>query len=62
MRRADGYSLPIPMIEVDVENNLPAYEWEAEPLPILHGFPVRAMFPESMGSRWVKWLVEIEVY
>jgi len=59
---ADGYSVPVPMIEVDVENNLLAYEWEGEPLPILHGFPVRAVFPESAGSRWVKWLVEIEVY
>jgi DMSO/TMAO reductase YedYZ molybdopterin-dependent catalytic subunit len=59
---ADGYSVPVPMTEVRAENNLLAYEWEGEPLPILHGFPVRAVFPESMGSRWVKWLVEIEVY
>jgi DMSO/TMAO reductase YedYZ molybdopterin-dependent catalytic subunit len=59
---ADEYSMPVPMIEVSVENNLLAYEWEGEPLPILHGFPVRAVFPESAGSRWVKWLVEIEVY
>jgi DMSO/TMAO reductase YedYZ molybdopterin-dependent catalytic subunit len=59
---ADGYAMPVPMTEVSSENNLLAYEWEGEPLPILHGFPVRAVFPESMGSRWVKWLVEIEVY
>jgi DMSO/TMAO reductase YedYZ molybdopterin-dependent catalytic subunit len=59
---ADGYSMPVPMIEVRVEDNLLAYEWEGEPLPILHGFPVRAVFPESVGGRWVKWLVEIEVY
>jgi len=62
MTSTDGYSVSVPMIEVDVENNLLAYEWEGEPLPILHGFPVRAVFPESVGSRWVKWLVEIEVY
>ncbi|GAB4526972.1 MAG: hypothetical protein Kow0063_01780 [Anaerolineae bacterium] len=59
---ADGYSMPISMLELDTEDNLLAYEWEGEPLPILHGFPVRAVFPELMGSRWVKWLVEIEVY
>lgn len=59
---ADGYAMPVSMTEVRSERNLVAYEWEGEPLPILHGFPVRAVFPESMGSRWVKWLVEIEVY
>jgi len=59
---ADGYAMPVSMTEVRSERNLVAYKWEGEPLPILHGFPVRAVFPESMGSRWVKWLVEIEVY
>jgi DMSO/TMAO reductase YedYZ molybdopterin-dependent catalytic subunit len=39
-----------------------AYAWEGEPLPILHGFPVWAVFPELDGSTWVKWLVKIEVY
>ena len=38
-----------------------AYEWEGEPLPILHGFPLRAVFPQLDGSRWAKWLIEIEV-
>jgi DMSO/TMAO reductase YedYZ molybdopterin-dependent catalytic subunit len=39
-----------------------AYEWEGEPLPIIHGFPVRAVFPALSGNTWVKWLVEIQVY
>jgi len=59
---ADGYSVSISMLELDSKDNLLAYEWEGEPLPILHGFPVRAVFPELVGGRWVKWLVEIEVY
>jgi DMSO/TMAO reductase YedYZ molybdopterin-dependent catalytic subunit len=50
------------MIEVGVEKNLLAYEWKGEQLSILQGFPVRDVFPESVGSRWVKWLVESEVY
>jgi len=58
---ANGYSVPISMLELDSKDNLLAYEWEGEPLPILHGFPVRAVFHELVGSRWVKWLVEIEV-
>ncbi len=38
-----------------------AYEWESQPLPILHGFPLRAIFPGHYGSYWVKWLTEIIV-
>jgi DMSO/TMAO reductase YedYZ molybdopterin-dependent catalytic subunit len=38
-----------------------AYELRGEPVPILHGFPVRAAFPGQPGFYWVKWLVKIEV-
>ena len=38
-----------------------AYELRGEPVPILHGFPVRAAFPGLPGFYWVKWLVKIEV-
>ena len=38
-----------------------AYEWEGKTLPLLHGFPLRAVFPGLEGSYWVKWLVKIEV-
>jgi DMSO/TMAO reductase YedYZ molybdopterin-dependent catalytic subunit len=31
-----------------------AYEWEGEPLPILHGFPVRVALPGVSGGYWVK--------
>jgi len=59
---ADGYSVPVPLSEALSEKNFLAYAWEGEPLPILHGFPVRAVFPEFDGDTWVKWLVKIEVY
>ena len=59
---ADGYSTTIPMSSARAENNLLAYEWEGEPLPILHGFPVRAVLPALSGGYWAKWLVGIEVY
>lgn len=62
LRSADGYA---GYIRLDAARgnarNLLAYEWEGEPLPALHGFPVRAVFPDEEGSEWVKWLVEIEV-
>jgi DMSO/TMAO reductase YedYZ molybdopterin-dependent catalytic subunit len=58
---ADGYSAFVSMDMVLGGNNFLAYEWEGEPVPIFHGFPVRAVFPVLEGNKWVKWLIEIEV-
>jgi len=58
----DGYSTSVPLATALSETSLLAYEWEGEPLPILHGFPVRAVLPGEPGSSWAKWLVEIKVY
>jgi DMSO/TMAO reductase YedYZ molybdopterin-dependent catalytic subunit len=58
---ADGYSTYVPLEPARSEDNLIAYEWEGQPLPILHGFPARALFPQMPGSASVKWLLEIEV-
>ncbi len=54
------------IISVDIEHALSgtsflAYELRGKPVPILHGFPVRAAFPGQPGFYWVKWLVKIEV-
>jgi DMSO/TMAO reductase YedYZ molybdopterin-dependent catalytic subunit len=57
----DGYSAFVTMQQARSGNNYLAYEWEGKPIPILHGFPVRAVFPALYGSKWVKWLVEIKV-
>jgi DMSO/TMAO reductase YedYZ molybdopterin-dependent catalytic subunit len=59
---ADGYATSIPLSTALSETSLLAYEWEGEPLPILHGFPVRAVLPGEPGSSWAKWLTEIKVY
>jgi DMSO/TMAO reductase YedYZ molybdopterin-dependent catalytic subunit len=58
---ADGYSRQVPLTEGVFEAGFLAYEWEGEPLPILHGFPVRVVLPGISGGSWVKWLVAIEV-
>jgi DMSO/TMAO reductase YedYZ molybdopterin-dependent catalytic subunit len=58
---ADGYEAFVSLSEALSSGGLLAYEWEGEPLPILHGFPVRAVFPTLEGNKWVKWVVEIEV-
>lgn len=58
---ADGYSTNVPVTAALADDSLLAYEWEGEPVPVLHGFPVRAVFPALDGNTWAKWLVEIEV-
>jgi DMSO/TMAO reductase YedYZ molybdopterin-dependent catalytic subunit len=58
---ADGYSASVSLKQARLENNFLAYEWEGNPLPVLHGFPVRAVFPELEGNKWVKWLIRIEI-
>jgi DMSO/TMAO reductase YedYZ molybdopterin-dependent catalytic subunit len=57
----DGYTSNVSIAEANANENFLAYEWNGQPLPILHGFPIRAVFPAMQGYKWVKWLVEIEV-
>ena len=58
---ADKYQSRMDLQLALSEGNFLAYEWRDQPLPILHGFPLRAVFPSLPGSYWVKWLVEIRV-
>ncbi len=58
---ADGYGVYVALANLEELGGFLAYEWEGEPLPILHGFPVRAVLPGQTGGLWVKWLVGIEV-
>ncbi len=59
---ADNYFASVTLEQARAhEDNLLAYEWSGQPLPILHGFPLRAVFPGLYGNKWVKWLLEIKV-
>jgi DMSO/TMAO reductase YedYZ molybdopterin-dependent catalytic subunit len=58
---ADGYWNLERLDVATAPDNLLAYEWEGQTLPVLHGFPVRAVLPTEEGSKWVKWLVQIDV-
>ena len=62
MVAADDYEQTVDLAVARNEKNFLAYEWNGEPLPVLHGFPVRAVFPGMAGRFWVKWLVRIEVH
>jgi DMSO/TMAO reductase YedYZ molybdopterin-dependent catalytic subunit len=57
----DGYTSTVPVSAALADDSLLAYEWEGQPVPVLHGFPVRAVFPALDGNTWAKWLVGIEV-
>ena len=62
LRGADGYTARLELEVVrDGNRHILAYEWEGESLPVLHGFPLRAVFSQQQGNKWVKWLLEIEV-
>lgn len=61
MNAPDGKEAFIELKKARAKDAILAYEWEGQPLPVLHGFPVRAIFPGSYGSAWVKWLTEIVV-
>jgi DMSO/TMAO reductase YedYZ molybdopterin-dependent catalytic subunit len=51
----------IPMSKAMEQNTLIAWAINGEPLPKVHGFPLRAMTPGWVGSASIKWLVGIEV-
>ena len=58
---ADGYKTNVSLEIALNPNNFLAYKLAGETLPVLHGFPIRAVFPGQDGYYWVKWLIEIEV-
>jgi sulfite oxidase len=51
----------IPMSKAMEPNTLVAWAINGEPLPKIHGFPLRSMVPGWVGSASAKWLVGIEV-
>jgi DMSO/TMAO reductase YedYZ molybdopterin-dependent catalytic subunit len=58
---ADGYKTSLPVVAALDRSNFLAYEWNGQPLPRLHGFPLREVLPNDAGGQWNKWIVEITV-
>jgi DMSO/TMAO reductase YedYZ molybdopterin-dependent catalytic subunit len=57
----DAYRTTVSLEEAKQPENFLAYELEGKPLPVLHGFPLRAVFPGLEGNKWARWVVGIEV-
>jgi DMSO/TMAO reductase YedYZ molybdopterin-dependent catalytic subunit len=57
----DRYRAVLTLDEAQENENFLAYEVNGQILPILHGFPLRAVLPGMDGSSWIKWVVEIQV-
>jgi DMSO/TMAO reductase YedYZ molybdopterin-dependent catalytic subunit len=58
---AQSYTEDFRPADVQAPQNFLAYEWNGEPLPRSHGFPLRGVFPGHPGSNWVKWVVAIDI-
>ncbi len=58
-RGIDGRTDSVLLDSVPGSQYFLAYEWEGEPLPVSHGFPLRVALPGETGGSWVKWLQEI---
>jgi len=56
-----GYSDSIPFAKAMESEVMLAYAMNGVPLPIGHGFPVRAYIPNIYGMKNVKWMREIRV-
>ncbi|KAK0636966.1 Oxidoreductase, molybdopterin-binding domain-containing protein [Bombardia bombarda] len=54
-----NYVVSVPWRKVKVYEVLLAWEMNGEPLPKIHGFPLRAVVFGYIGARSVKWLYEI---
>ena len=57
----DGYDVGIPLDRGLFEGTILAYEMNGVPLPIEHGFPVRAIVPGLYGMMNAKWITDIEL-
>jgi DMSO/TMAO reductase YedYZ molybdopterin-dependent catalytic subunit len=57
----EDYSMGFTLDELQIADNFLAYQWEDQPLPASHGFPLRGVMPARAGSNWVKWVRQLEL-
>jgi DMSO/TMAO reductase YedYZ molybdopterin-dependent catalytic subunit len=57
----DGYSISIPLTQGQNDGSFLAYEVDSQTLPKEHGYPLRLVLKGVYGSRWAKWVSQIQV-
>lgn len=56
-----NYAVSVPYRKVKVNEVMLAWEMNGEPLPKIHGFPLRAVVFGYIGARSCKWLTRVNV-
>jgi DMSO/TMAO reductase YedYZ molybdopterin-dependent catalytic subunit len=57
----DGYSVGVPLSRAMKQDSLLAYSMNDQPLPIGHGYPLRAVIPGLYGMMSAKWVTGVQV-
>ncbi len=57
----EGYSVGVPVAKAKMDDSLLAYSMNDEPLPIRHGYPLRAVIPGLYGMMSCKWVTRVSV-
>jgi DMSO/TMAO reductase YedYZ molybdopterin-dependent catalytic subunit len=55
------FARTVPIAKAIQRDTLLVFEMNGAPLPVSHGFPLRAIVPGWEGAYWVKWLTAITV-
>jgi DMSO/TMAO reductase YedYZ molybdopterin-dependent catalytic subunit len=58
----DGFYETVPLDLINNDRRIMfAYEWDKQPIPVDHGFPLRIWIPNRYGMKQPKWITGVEV-
>lgn len=58
----DGFYETVPLELINNDRRIMfAFEWDKQPIPVDHGFPLRIWIPNRYGMKQPKWITGIEV-